>query len=79
MTATAPRDSTIAVVGDGFGSLLVYSTALYLGFRPQDVTIFGPSDVADAALKPEIPMSSSSSMSCCWQTMVLPTSAGTTT
>jgi hypothetical protein len=44
MPLTAPRDSLIAVVGDGFGSLMVYSTAVYLGFRPQDVTIFGTND-----------------------------------
>jgi len=43
MPTTAPRDSSIAVVGDGFGSLVVYSTAVYLGFRPEDITIFGPS------------------------------------
>jgi hypothetical protein len=41
---TAPRDSTIAVVGDGFGSLIVYATAIYLGFRPDQITIFGPND-----------------------------------
>ena len=34
----------IAVVGDGFGSLFVYSTAVYLGFRPSQVTIFGTND-----------------------------------
>src|SRR2546421_7623466 len=39
-----PRDSTIAVVGDGFGSLIVYATAVYLGFRPDEITIFGPND-----------------------------------
>jgi hypothetical protein len=44
MPASAPRDSTIAVVGDGFGSLIVYSTAIYLGFRPEEITIYGPSD-----------------------------------
>jgi hypothetical protein len=44
MPLAAPRDSTIAVVGDGFGSLIVYSTAVYLGFRPEEITIFGPSD-----------------------------------
>ncbi len=44
MTASFPRDSTIAVVGDGFGSLIVYATSIYLGFRPEQVTIFGPSD-----------------------------------
>jgi len=42
--AAAPRDSTIAVVGDGFGSLIVYATAVYLGFRPEEITIYGPSD-----------------------------------
>ena len=41
MPTTAPRDSSIAVVGDGFGSLIVYSTAIYLGFRPEDMTIYG--------------------------------------
>jgi len=30
MPAAYPRDATIAVVGDGFGSLLVYATAVYL-------------------------------------------------
>jgi hypothetical protein len=44
MTATAPRDSVIAVVGDGFGSLLVHTTARYLGFEQQQMSIFGPSD-----------------------------------
>jgi hypothetical protein len=43
MTLAGPRDSTIAIVGDGFGSSLVYSTAVYLGFRPEQVTVFGPS------------------------------------
>lgn len=43
MPLTQPRDSTIAIVGDGFGSLIVYSTALYLGFRPEEITVFGPS------------------------------------
>lgn len=42
MPATAPRDSTIAVVGGGFGSLIVYATAVYLGFRPDQITIYGP-------------------------------------
>ena len=31
------------MVGDGFGSLLVYSTAVYLGFRPAQLTIYGDS------------------------------------
>ena len=42
MPLTNPRDSTIAVVGDGFGSLIVYATAVYLGFRPEEITIYGP-------------------------------------
>ncbi len=33
----------IGVVGDGFGALTVYSTAVYLGFRPEEIGIFGPS------------------------------------
>lgn len=44
MAVTGTRDSTIAIVGDGFGSLIVYSTAVYLGFKPEDITIYGPSD-----------------------------------
>jgi hypothetical protein len=44
MTLAHPRDSTIAIVGDGFGSALVYTTAVYLGFRPEQVTVYGPSD-----------------------------------
>lgn len=32
---------TIGVIGDGFGALLVYTTAMYLGFRPEQVGIFG--------------------------------------
>jgi hypothetical protein len=44
MPLSAPRDSTIAVVGDGFGSLIVYATAVYLGFRPEEITIYGPGD-----------------------------------
>lgn len=43
MPTQAPRDSTIAIVGDGFGSLLVYSTAIYLGFPKEAITIYGPS------------------------------------
>jgi len=37
----SPNDVTIAVVGDGFGALLVYTTAVYLGFKPEQVGIFG--------------------------------------
>lgn len=44
MPATAPRDSTIAIVGDGFGSLIVFATAVYLGFRPEEITIYGTGD-----------------------------------
>jgi len=44
MSTNGTRDSKIAVVGDGFGSLIVYSTAIYLGFKPEDITIYGPSD-----------------------------------
>ena len=44
MPVSAPRDSTIAIVGDGFGSLIVFATAVYLGFRPSDITVYGPSD-----------------------------------
>src|SRR5690348_3937286 len=44
MTATAPRDSVIAVVGDGFGSLIVHATARYLGFDKEQISIFGPSN-----------------------------------
>ena len=46
MTATAPRDSVLCVVGDGFGSLLVYVTARYLGFEQREISIFGPSTQA---------------------------------
>jgi hypothetical protein len=41
---TGPRDATIAVVGDGFGSALVYVTAVYLGFRPEELIVYGPND-----------------------------------
>ena len=44
MPASFPRNAKIAVVGDGFGSLMVYSTAVYLGFSPQELTIYGPAD-----------------------------------
>ncbi len=36
-----PADTTIGVIGDGFGALLVYTTAVYMGFRPEQVGIFG--------------------------------------
>jgi hypothetical protein len=44
MPLSGPRDSTIAVVGDGFSSLIIYATAVYLGFRPEEITIYGPAD-----------------------------------
>jgi len=43
MPGAYPRDATIAVVGDGFGSLLVYATAVYLGFGRDEVTVHGTS------------------------------------
>jgi hypothetical protein len=46
MPLDAPRDSTIAVIGEGFGSLIVYSTAVYLGFAPEQITIYGPNNYA---------------------------------
>jgi hypothetical protein len=36
------QDTTIATVGDGFGSLMVYATAVYLGFRPDQIAVYGP-------------------------------------
>lgn len=36
-----PEDVTVAVIGDGFGALLVYTTAVYLGFKPEQIGIFG--------------------------------------
>ena len=36
-----PQDFVIGVVGDGFGALLTYTTAVYLGFRPEQIGIFG--------------------------------------
>ncbi|MGI8944930.1 MAG: hypothetical protein ACR2GL_01650 [Thermoleophilaceae bacterium] len=36
-----PQDVVIAVIGDGFGAHLVYTTAIYLGFRPEQIGIFG--------------------------------------
>src|SRR5207245_5107868 len=44
-----PQDSTIAVVGDGFGSLLVHATARYVGFRPEQIRIYGTSNTAVGA------------------------------
>src|SRR5262249_26880843 len=44
VSAVAPQDSVIAVVGDGFGSLIVYSTAVYLGFAPEQLAVYGESE-----------------------------------
>jgi hypothetical protein len=41
MPATAPRDSALAVIGDGLGSLLVHTTARYLGFDNRQISVFG--------------------------------------
>ncbi|MGI8631694.1 MAG: hypothetical protein ACR2NA_04005 [Solirubrobacterales bacterium] len=38
---THPEDVSLAVIGDGFGALLVYTTAVYMGFRPEQIGIFG--------------------------------------
>jgi hypothetical protein len=46
MPLSTPRDSTIAVIGDGFCSLVTFATARYLGFGPKDVTIFGTNDTS---------------------------------
>jgi hypothetical protein len=40
------RDFTIAVVGDGFGSLMVYATAVYLGFRADQIAVYGTAETA---------------------------------
>lgn len=44
MPLEGPRDSSIAIVGDGFGSAIVFATAVYLGFRPDQITIYGTND-----------------------------------
>ena len=41
MPLSRPEDVSVAVVGDGFGSLIVYATSVYLGFAPGDITIYG--------------------------------------
>jgi hypothetical protein len=38
---TPQHDFRIGIVGDGFGALLLYTTAVYLGFQPQDIGVFG--------------------------------------
>src|SRR5918911_1624434 len=49
MPVAPPQDSTIAVVGDGFGSLLVHATARYVGFAPEQIRIYGTSTTAVGA------------------------------
>ena len=44
MPLSEPRESAIGIVGDGFGSLMVYATAVFMGFHLGQVTVFGPSD-----------------------------------
>jgi hypothetical protein len=34
------QDLTLGVVGDGFGALLAYTTAVYLRFRPEQIGAF---------------------------------------
>ena len=36
-----PEDVVIGIIGDGFGAILTYTTAVYLGFRPEQIGIFG--------------------------------------
>jgi hypothetical protein len=49
LPAAPPQDSTIAVVGDGFGSLIVYAAAIYLGFGRDQVRVYGTSPSAVGA------------------------------
>ncbi|MGO9499698.1 MAG: hypothetical protein ACLQA5_23750 [Solirubrobacteraceae bacterium] len=44
MTASYPKGSVIALVGEGFGSLLMHCTARYLGLKSRETTIFGTND-----------------------------------
>jgi hypothetical protein len=39
--ASSNNDVVIGVVGDGFGALQIYATAIYLGFAPEQIGIFG--------------------------------------
>jgi hypothetical protein len=48
MDGVAPQDATIAIVGDGFGSLQVYAAAVYVGFHPDQIAVYGPSPSAVA-------------------------------
>jgi hypothetical protein len=44
MTASYPRDPVIALVGEGFGSLLVHCTARDLSLENREITILGTND-----------------------------------
>lgn len=50
MIASYPRDPVIALVGEGFGSLLVHGTARHLGLENREITILGTKD--DPVLSP---------------------------
>ncbi len=39
--SSSSNDVVIGVVGDGFGALQIYATAIYLGFAPEQIGIFG--------------------------------------
>src|ERR1700722_4917778 len=39
--SSSNNDVVIGVVGDGFGALQIYATAIYLGFAPEQIGIFG--------------------------------------
>ena len=39
--SSVSNDVVIGVVGDGFGALQIYATAVYLGFAPEQIGIFG--------------------------------------
>ena len=41
MAGTTAEDVTLGVVGDGFGALQIYAAAVYLGFAPEQIGIFG--------------------------------------
>ena len=44
MTASYPGDPAIALVGEGFGSLLMHGTARHLGLENREITILGTND-----------------------------------
>ncbi len=43
LRSPASNDVVIGVVGDGFSALQIYATAIYLGFAPEEIGIFGES------------------------------------